>query len=97
MVWRNGVIQRRTDTGEPITIRGVTVMPQSQAIVVRLPFGGVLWNRPVGVLIKRGAETRRRPITDVSATICRVLFGIGVLCVSIAIVRLIRERGHAHE
>ena len=97
MVWRNGVIQRRTDTGEPITIRGVTVVPQSQAIVVRLPFGGVLWNRPVGVLIKRGEETRRRPITDVSATICRVLFGIGVVCVSIAIVRLIRERGHAHE
>ena len=44
MVWRNGVIQRKTGTGEPVTVSGVTVVPQSQAIVVRLPFGGVLWN-----------------------------------------------------
>ena len=93
MVWRKGVIRRETGTGEPVTVSGVTVVPQSQAFAVRLPFGGVLWNRPVGVLIKRGAETRRMSITDVSATICRVLFGIGVLCVSIAIIRLIRERG----
>ena len=92
MVWRNGVIQRETGTGEPVTVSGVTVVPQSQATVVWLPFGGVLWNRPVGVLIKRGAETRRIPIADVSATICRVLFGIGVLCVSVAIIRLIRGR-----
>ena len=92
MVWRKGVIRRETGAGEPVTVSGVTVVPQSQAIVVWLPFGGILWNRPVSVLIKRGAETRRIPITDVSATICRALFGIGVLCVSIAIIRLIRGR-----
>ncbi len=93
MVWRKGVIRRETGTGEPVTVSGVTVVPQSQATVVRLPFSGILWNRPVGVLIKRGAETHRLPITDVSATICRVLFGIGALCVTFAIIRLIRERG----
>jgi hypothetical protein len=59
-------IQLQTTSGDPQTIGDATITPQSQALIVRFPFGGFVWNRPVAVLVDRNGQTERIPIVDVT-------------------------------
>ena len=59
-------IKVETQTGEPLTSGDVTVTPQSQALTVRWPRGGFVWNRPIGVIVDRAGQTERVPIVDVT-------------------------------
>lgn len=54
--------------GEPIPVGDYTVAPESQALSVRLPFGGFVWNRPTAVLVDDGNGQQRIPIVDVTRT-----------------------------
>lgn len=36
--------QVQTVVGQPVIVGDITVTPQSQAIIVRLPIGGFVWN-----------------------------------------------------
>jgi hypothetical protein len=40
------LIELTTRTGEPYTVGTTVVTPQSQALIIRLPFFGFVWNRP---------------------------------------------------
>jgi hypothetical protein len=62
------IIQWRTVSGSPVTVGGVTVIPQSQALTLRWPFGGFVWNRPVAILVERGGlrSVERVPVVDVT-------------------------------
>lgn len=73
------LFQWRTVTGEPVTAGDRTVSPQSQALVVRWPGGGFVWNRPVAVLVQRGEETERIPIVDITRTAQWGLAGLGLI------------------
>lgn len=55
-----------TFSGDRVTIGGTTVTPQSQALTIRWPYGGFVWNRPVAVLVERDGRTERIPIVDVT-------------------------------
>lgn len=52
--------------GEPITVGDVTLTPESQALSLRLPIGGFVWNRPAAVLVDGDGGQRRVPIVDVT-------------------------------
>ena len=41
----NNVVQLRKSSGDPVKVGDVTVTPQSQALIVRWPLGGFVWNR----------------------------------------------------
>lgn len=69
------MVQWQTVSGEPITVGDVTVTPQSQALTVRWPNGGFVWNRPVAVLVDRDGETERVPVTDVTRVAQLALIG----------------------
>jgi hypothetical protein len=69
-------IQLQTNTGEPQTIGDATITPQSQALIVRFPFGGFVWNRPVAVLVDRNGQTERVPIVDVTRIAQLSVFGL---------------------
>ena len=43
------VFQWQTISGDPTTVGDVTVTPQSQALTIRWPYGGAVWNRPTAV------------------------------------------------
>jgi hypothetical protein len=60
------MLRVQTLTGDPISAGGVTVTPQSQAIALRWPKGGWVWNRPLAVLVEREGETERIPIVNVT-------------------------------
>ena len=64
--------------GDPIYKGEVVVVPQSRALVVRLPFAGVVWNRPTAVLVTQNNHTTTIPITDPTRLAVWTLAGVGV-------------------
>jgi hypothetical protein len=79
-------------SGDKITVGDVTVTPQSQALSVRWPNGGFVWNRPVAVLVQRGEETERIPIVDVTRMAQLGLLGLGVVFSVVALMASVRGR-----
>lgn len=67
-----------TMSGEPVIVDDIAVTPQSQALTVRWPHGGWVWNRPVAVLVERGEETKRIPIMDVTRVAQLVLYSLSL-------------------
>ena len=58
------LIQKERYLGAPVTVGERTVTPQSQAVMVRLPFGGFVWSRPTAVLVTENNQTITIPISD---------------------------------
>ena len=86
------LFQWRTVTGEAVTAGDSTVTPQSQALVVRWPGGGFVWNRPVAVLVQHGDKAERIPIVDVTRMAQLGLVGAGLIFSVLALAFSIRER-----
>ena len=84
-------------SAEPIVVGDTRITPQAQAFSVRLPFGGIVWNRPTAVLVERDDLTQRIPIVDVTRAAQIALFGF-VLTFSVIIALLAaRQRRIYHE
>ena len=79
MAGLNDLARFTTTEGDPITIGEVTVTPRSTALVIRLPFGGFVWNRPIGVTIRRGDTIEDIPIRDVTRIVQLALLGAAAL------------------
>lgn len=73
------MIQLKTITGDALTIGDVRVSSQSRVLIVRWPNGGLVWNRPVAVLVERGDETRRVPVVDATRMAQLGLMGLTIL------------------
>jgi hypothetical protein len=73
------MIQWQTVAGQPVTVGDVTLTPQSQALVIRWPNGGLVWNRPVAILVERGQQTERIPILDVTRIVQWGLLGVSLI------------------
>lgn len=59
-------IQLRTVQGTAVQTPHHTLIPESQALIIKFPYGGFVWQRPTAVLVQQGNQTRRYPITDVT-------------------------------
>jgi hypothetical protein len=70
------LVQWKTSLGKPIVIRDSTIIPQAKALVIKLPFFGFVWNRPVAILVERDGQQQRFPIFDVTRTAVLVLTGV---------------------
>lgn len=60
------VFQRHRISGTTVMVNDYAITPQSQALIVRLPMGIFVWNRPTSVLVERNGEVKRFPIVDVT-------------------------------
>ncbi|MGD8398023.1 MAG: hypothetical protein PVG11_04145 [Anaerolineae bacterium] len=60
------VFQIETHTGEAVKAGDVEVIPESQALTLRWPGGGFVWNRPLAVRVKHGDQEERVPIVDIT-------------------------------
>jgi hypothetical protein len=68
---RNPRFSLQTLTGRPVKVGDVQVYVRSQVLQVRLPFGygGLLWNRPLSVTIRRqNGEVQTLFVPDVTRT-----------------------------
>ena len=72
------LIEKETQLGKPITVGERTIRPQVQAVMVRLPFGGFVWNRPTAVLVTQNNQTTTIPIRDPTRLALWTLMGVGV-------------------
>jgi hypothetical protein len=82
----------QTLSGETVTIDDVAVTPHSQALSVRWPHGGWVWNRPVSVSLERGGESKRIPIVDVTRMAQLALYGLGLVFAIVGFILMTRER-----
>jgi len=82
-------------SGDPVTVGDITVTPQSRALVVRLPKGGFIWNRPTAVLVEQHGPARRIPIIDVTRILQAGLLGLAALAASASLLRSRRRTGVA--
>ncbi|HSM55441.1 MAG TPA: hypothetical protein VK879_04730 [Candidatus Sulfomarinibacteraceae bacterium] len=60
------IVDWQTTTGETVTAHNYGVTPQAQALSIQLPIGGLVWNRPVAVLVEHDGATQRIPIPDLT-------------------------------
>lgn len=88
----NDVVQWQTISGEEVTIGDVTLTPQSQALMLRWPNGGFVWNRPVAILVERDGQTERVPVVDVTRIAQLTLLGLGLVFSMVTVVLSIRKR-----
>jgi uncharacterized metal-binding protein len=80
-------------SGSSVRIGDVTVTPVSQALVIRWPNGGFIWNRPSAVLVERNGQTERVLIPDVTRVAqVGLLFSIMLLSVVTAIAAIRQRR-----
>jgi hypothetical protein len=91
------VVQWQTVSGEAVTVGDVTLTPQSQALTVRWPKGGLVWNRPTAVLVKRGGHTERIPIVDVTRIAQLFLLGLGFVFFVVTLMLSLRKRRDRNE
>src|SRR2546421_12001029 len=80
-------IQVRTGVGEPVIAGDTIVTPQFQALIVRLPIGGFVWNRPTAILVEQGGQAKRFPIRDITRITQLWLLGFSLV---LSIVSLIK-------
>jgi hypothetical protein len=85
-----GIAWGREAPAEPVRVGEVTVTPLARALVVRLPWGGFVWNRPTAVTVERAGAVRRVPVVDVTRVLQLGLLGLG-LAIAVAVPR----RSHA--
>jgi hypothetical protein len=78
-----------------VTVHGVTVTPQSRALLLRLPKGGLVWNRPTAVLVEQDGRVRRIPIVDITRILQVGLLGLTVLTTCASLLRCRRRTGGA--
>ena len=89
-------VRWETATGEPVTVGNTTVTPEAQALVVRWPRGGWVWNRPVAITVEADGETRRVPIVDVTRVAQGALWAASVAFVVVALALSIKSRRERH-
>ena len=73
------MLQWQTLSGDRVTVGDVSLTPQSQALTIRWPWGGLVWNRPVAVLVERDGQTERIPIVDVTRMAQLGLLGLSLV------------------
>jgi hypothetical protein len=59
-------IQLKTVQGTAVQTPYHTLIPESQALIIKFPYGGFVWQRPMAVLVQQNSHTHRLPITDVT-------------------------------
>jgi hypothetical protein len=79
-----GITWAREGSARPVTVGEVTVTPRAQALLVRLPWGGFVWNRPTAAMVEQAGQVRRIPVVDVTRILQLGLLGLGV-AVAVAI------------
>ncbi|MEZ4591073.1 MAG: hypothetical protein R3D55_08010 [Chloroflexota bacterium] len=59
-------VEWKTVQGTAVSTPHHTLIPESQALIIKFPYGGMVWQRPTAVLVQNGSQTKRHPIVDVT-------------------------------
>ena len=73
------LLRVETLTGQPIKVKDTQLRVRSQVVQLRLPVisGGLIWNRPVAVLVHTpDGQQQILPIPDVTRSVMLMLAGL---------------------
>ncbi len=88
------VVHWQSHSGTRVTVGDVAVTPQSQALILNLPFGGYVWNRPVAVRVERGGQEQVVPILNVLLVLRLAMLGLALLLAGSSLIySALRRRG----
>ena len=85
-------LQLQTASHRSVIAGNITVTLESQSLVVHLPFGWFVWNRPVAVVVTREGVVERLSIIDVTRRIQIVGLALTLLAAAVSLVRPFRRR-----
>ncbi len=85
-----GIVQVQRSSADRIVVGDTAIVPQSRALVVRLPRGGIVWNRPTAIIVERGGRTERIRIVDATRRAQAAIFGL--LLASFVASRILKSR-----
>ena len=88
----NDLFQVQTVSGQPVTVGKITVTPLSQALIVRLPIGAFVWNRPTAILIERDKAAKRFPIVDITRILQLLLLGFSLVLSIVSLVKFSQRK-----
>ena len=86
------LFQVQTVSGQPVTVDSLTMTPQSQALIVRLPIGAFVWNRPVAILVERDETAKRLPIVDITRILQLWLLGFSLVLSIVSLVKFSQRK-----
>lgn len=86
------MVEWQNHAGETRAVGDASLTPLSQVLVVRTPVGGLVWNRPVAILVERGGQEQRLPILNVLLTARLAALGLGLTLAAIALISSIVRR-----
>ena len=86
------LFQVQTVLGQPVTVNSITVTPQSQALIVRLPIGGFVWNRPTAILVERDGTVKRFPLVDITRILQLWLLGFSLVLSIVGLVKFSQRK-----
>ena len=72
-------IEWKTVPGTAVSTPNHTLIPESQALIIKFPYGGFVWQRPTAVLIQTGNQTERHPIVDATRLATWSIIGASLL------------------
>jgi len=81
------LLQVQTATSPSVTVGDITVTPQVQAIIVRLPHGYFIWSRPTSILVEQHGLVKHLSIGDVTRVLQLGLLGF---CLAISLLRFVK-------
>ena len=86
------LFQVQTVSGQPVTVDNLTMTPRSQALIVRLPIGAFVWNRPVAILVERDETAKRLPIVDITRILQLWLLGFSLVLSIVSLVKFSQRK-----
>ena len=90
-------IQVQTGVGQPVIAGDTTVTPQFRALIVRLPIGGFVWNRPTAILVEQGGQTKRIPIRDITRNTQLWLLGFSLVLSMVSLIKFSQRKESGHD
>lgn len=98
----NNGLKLQRKFGETVTIRGasgekIALTPEAQALTIRWPWGGFVWNRPSAISVERDGSIQRIPIVDLTRVIQLSLVGFSLVMGVFTILFSLRKRRVSNE
>lgn len=79
---------KQTIQGEKTTIGEISLIPEAQVFIMRWRHGGVVWNRPLALLVERDGQMERIRIMNLTHRIQLGLLGFSLIfCIIIVLIQ----------
>jgi uncharacterized spore protein YtfJ len=86
------LLQVQTVSGQKVAVESLTVTPQSQVLIVRLPIGACVWNRPIAILVEQNGTAQRLPVVDITRILQLGLLGFSLVLSIVSLVKFSQRK-----